>query len=143
MRRGQGAKRRKVEEDTLLMPGRVRRLPAHGPTHARMLTVAPRGVCLIQVACAMTSLRSGRRVRKESGECHMTRWAYGVQPEASSPPPLHVRCAGCGARICCGCLESCADVFETVASRNSLRRLRVLPHEFWTAWRGRAYVTKH
>ena len=37
------------------------------------------------------------------------------------------------------CLESCADVLKTVVSRNSLRRLRVLPHEFWTAWRGRAW----
>ena len=87
----------------------------------------------------MTSIRSTRGVRKEAGECCMTRWAYGVEPEASAPPPLHVRCAGCGARVCCCCLESSADVFETVASRNSLRRLRVLPHEFWLAWRGRAW----
>ena len=65
----------------------------------------------------MTSIRSTRGVRKEAGECCMTRWAYGVEPEASAPPPLHVRCAGCGARCCCCCLETSADVFESVQSR--------------------------
>ena len=80
----------------------------------------------------MTSFRSTRSVRKESGECCMTRWAYGIEPDASAPPPLHVRCAGCGARICCSCLESCGDVFESVLSRNSFRRLRVLRHQLDT-----------
>ena len=71
----------------------------------------------------------------------MTRWAYGVEPEASALPPLHVRCAGCGARQCNGCLESTVDVFLTVMKRPSMRRLGVLPDEYgvWGAWQGRAW----
>ena len=81
----------------------------------------------------MTSFRSTRGVRKESGECCMTRWAYGCEPDASAPPPLHVRCAGCGARICCNCLDNTADIFDTVLRRRSFKRLSVLRHAVWEA----------
>ena len=137
MRPSKQPKRRKVEREELLQPGRVRRPPAHA--YARVLTVRAPAPAPTQVACAMTSFRSSRNQRKEAGECSMTRWAYGVKPEANAMPPLHVRCAGCGARICCSCLESCADVLETVLSRSSMRQLRVLPHEFWAAWRARTW----
>ena len=66
-------------------------------------------------ACALTCKEARENgVRRETGECVMTKIAYDVEGYNDAPPPPYTCCNGCKKRVCLDCWECMADKFDEI-----------------------------
>ena len=78
-------------------------------------------------ACALTCKEARENgVRRETGECVMTKMAYKVPGFEYAPLPLYTQCKGCQRRVCIPCWESMADKYDEIVRDRS-----IVPHDVW------------
>ena len=75
--------------------------------------------------CSFTDQRAGFGVRREAGECNLTKHHYGEVVDGGR----YTICEHCGACMCVECLEMIAENLEKVEQGGRT----ILPHEVWTA----------
>ena len=86
-------------------------------------------------ACALTCKEARENgVRRETGECVMTKIAYDVEGYNDAPPPPYTCCNGCKKRVCLDCWECMADKFEEIVRDRS-----IVAHDVWHAFSSRAW----
>ena len=82
--------------------------------------------------CSFTDQRAGFGVRREAGECNLTKHHYGEVVDGGR----YTICEHCGACMCVECLEKIAENLEKFEQGGRT----ILPHEVWTALRSRCFV---
>jgi hypothetical protein len=83
-------------------------------------------------SCALTNKRSAYGVRKEGGECLMTRRSFGEDVAGST---RYTTCDACHAKVCVDCWDHIATKIDGIENG----RRSVQPHDVWAAMKGRAY----